>query len=168
MSIPVFGSTDMILMGILRRWFAAHPEIHIGTLFSKDMQPPIIIARRDPKSGAPGTTSDDANLRPTLVTISAITEGLEAENQGEQIMEAVHNALLTAVKEQWVIQGHGSISSIKNRSPYSRKSDWQSSTGIVQYASLPKEYVRMESVYLLMLRPPRPSTITNPYIPSAK
>lgn len=155
-------------MEIMRRYFVDHPEIHIGTLFSKDMKPPIIIARRDPKNGAPGTTKDEANLRPALVTISCITEGLEAEAKGEQIMEAIHHALLMAVREQWVVQGHGSISEIRNRSPYSRKSDWQSSTGIVQYASLPKEYVRMEAVYLLMLRPPRPSTITNPYIPLAK
>lgn len=161
--LPVFGDTDMLLMGIFRRYFRGQ-DIHIGTLFAEDMKPPILIARRDPKDSAPGVTDDEGHVRPIIVAISVITDGLEAEATASQLQEAVHHALMRAVREQWVVQGEGSIAKIANRSPYSRKSDWQSSTGVVQYASLPKEYARYESVYLLHLRPPRPSTIHNPFI----
>lgn len=165
--LPVFGSTDELILGILRRWFKDHPEIHIGSLFSTDMHPPFIIARRD-DSGTPGSSHDENHLRAVLVSISVVTEGLEAERDGEYLQEAIHHAIQTAVREQWVIPGHGSISRVKTRSPYARKSDWQSSTNLVQYASLPKEWVRMEAVWLFMLRPPRPGTNENPFISPAK
>lgn len=163
--LPVFGSTDLLLMGILRPFFEG-TGVHVGTLFAKDMVPPLVIARRDRKSGTTIAASrDEHGLRPVLVAVSTISAGLEAEASNEHLQEAVHHAIMMAVRNQTVIPGVGHIAAVQNSSPYSRASDRQSSTGAVQYAQLPKEWTRYEAIYRLMLRPLAVQSQTkNPYI----
>ena len=163
-TLPVFGSTDDLLLGIFHKFFEGQ-GVHIGTLWSEDLQPPIIMARRERRSGTiSNKSSDDRFLQPAIVAVNTITAGLDADEEGEELQEACRIALRQAQQTQLVIPDAGVISRIENSSPTSRVSDWATSTGVVQYASLPKTWVRYESIYRLLIRPPAQHSITNRFI----
>lgn len=161
---PVFGSMDELLLGIFRRFFEGQ-DIHLGTLFTEDLQPPIIIARRERRSGTVADSTEDHRfLMPAIFSVNTITAGVDADEIGEELQEACRLALIQAQQEQWVIPDAGVISTIENSTVATRVSDWATSTGVVQYASLPKHWVRYESIYRVLYRPPQQSTITNRFV----
>lgn len=163
-NIPVFGSVDEMVLGIFRRFFEGQ-DVHIGTLYSEDLKPPIIITRRERRSGTVMTkTADDRFLRPAIFSVQTITSGVDADEIGEELQEACHLAIRTAQQEQWVIPDAGVLSVVENSSTPSRVADWATSTGVVQYASLPKGWVRYEAIYRVLYRPPAQSTITNRFL----
>lgn len=165
--IPVFGSTDELLLAILQEFFEGQ-DIHIGTLFSEETTPPMIIARAERRSGTIGdAVNDDRYLHPVIISISTITDGVDADEMGEELQEACRIALRQAQLKQTVIPNGGSIARITNASLPVRVSDYATSTGIVQYASLPAGQVRYESVWRLILRSPPQSTITNRFLAPA-
>jgi hypothetical protein len=162
--IPVFGSTDELLLHLLQDFFEGQ-DIHIGTLFSEEIDPPMIIARADRRSGSIAQdVSDDRFLQPVIVSVSTITSGVDADEIGEELQEAVRVCLRQAQLKQTVVPNGGYISRITNATPPSRVSDYATSTGVVQYASLPSGWVRFESVWRLILRHPPQSTITNRFL----
>lgn len=162
--IPIFGSTDELLLSVFQEFFQGQ-EIHIGTLFSEDIQPPMIIARAERRSGTIGNVvSDDRYLHPVIISVSTITDGVDADEMGEELQEAVRIALRQAHLNQVVVPNGGSISQITNASMPVRVSDYATSTGIVQYAGLPAGQVRYESIWRLILRSPPQSTITNRFL----
>jgi hypothetical protein len=163
--IPVFGSVDDLLIALFKKFFEHHPEIHIGTLFSSALTPPVIIVRRERRSGQASVDStDDRYIQPAIVSINTITSGPDADQLGEQLQEACRIAIREAQQNQVVVPGCGYISAITNSVEPSRVSDWATSTGVVQYASLPKGWTRYESVYRLLLRPPSQTAVNNPYV----
>ena len=167
-NLPVFGATDDMLMAIFKRFFEGQ-DVHIGTLFTDSLRPPAIIARRNKSSGTVSMeTKDERFLQTALVNVSTITVGTDADEIGDELQEACRIALRTAQQEQWVIPDGGSIAVITNSSPAARVSDWATSNSTVQFASLPKGWVRMESIYRMLIRPPAQSTITNRFITPAQ
>jgi hypothetical protein len=165
-TIPVFGSVDDLLVALMRSFFAGH-NMHIGTVFSSGIEPPIIIVRRERRSGqASIDATDDRFIQSAIVSVNTITAGPDADALGEQLQEACRIAIREAQQNQTEFPGSGSISAITNSIEPSKVSDWATSTGVQQYASLPKGWTRYESVYRLLLRPPEQSLVTNPYIPS--
>ena len=164
-TIPVFGSVDDLMVALFRDFFTGQ-NIHIGTVFSSAIEPPIIIVRRERRSGqASIDSSDDRYIQSAIVSVNTITAGPDADMLGEQLQEAARIAIREAQQNQITVPGLGSISSITNSIEPSRVSDWATSTGVQQYASLPKGWTRYESVYRFLLRPPEQSLVTNPYIP---
>lgn len=162
--IPIFGSTDELLLKLLQDFFAGH-DIHIGTLYSEETSPPMIIARADRRSGAErGGLEDDRFLHPALVSISTITSGIDADEVGEELQEAIRICLRQAQMNQTVVPNGGSISRITNTSAPVRVSDYATSSSIVQYASLPTGHVRYESIWRILIRPPQQDTITNRFL----
>jgi hypothetical protein len=164
-TIPVFGSTDALLMAIFRSFFAGQ-DIQIGTLFVEDMRTPAIIARRERRSGnGEARNADDRFLEPAVVSINTMTSGLEAEADGAALQEMCRIALRQAQLEQKAYPGLGHIASIENSTSASRVSDWATSTGVVQYATLPKGVARFESVFRLLIRPPVTGSVNNRFRP---
>lgn len=164
-NFPIFGSVDDLTLGIFRRFFAGRDDVHIGTLFAVDIEPPMIIARRERKSGTLASkTPDERFVLPAVVSVNTIVDGVDADQLGDHLQEACRQALRKAQQEQWVIPDAGVINKIENSTGATRVNDWATSTGVVQYASLPKGWVRHESIYRLLIRPPDQSTITNPFI----
>lgn len=162
--IPIHGSMDELLLYLLQDFFKDQ-AIHIGTLFSEEINPPMIIARAERRSGGQAdAVHDDRFMRPALISVSTITAGVDADEMGEELQEAVRICLRQAQLEQTVIPNGGSIARITNSSLPSRVSDYATSTGIVQYASLPAGWVRYESVYRIIARPPALPTITNRFL----
>lgn len=163
--LPVFGSTNGLMMAIFREFFAGQ-DIDIGTLFTEGVNTPAIIARRERRSGnGERNSGDDRYLEPAVVSINTLTSGLEAEADGEALQEMCRVALRQAQLEQRVYPGFGHISKIENSTVASRVSDWATSTGIVQYATLPKGVVRYESVFRLLIRPPVSGSVNNRFRP---
>jgi hypothetical protein len=164
--IPVRGSTDELLLHILQQFFEGQ-DIHIGTLFSEEINPPMIIARAERRSGTiANVLADDRYLHPAVISVSTITSGVDADEVGEELQEAVRIALRQAQIEQITVPNGGTLNQIAAASLPVRVSDYATSTGIVQYASLPQGWVRYEAVYRLIIRPPSQSTITNRFLPS--
>jgi len=164
--IPIFGSTDELLLKLLQDFFQDQ-DIHIGTLFSEEIDPPMIIARADRRSGAiSGELADDRYVHPVIVSISTITSGVDADEIGEELQEAVRICLRQAQMNQTVVPNGGVINRITNTSAPVRVSDYATSSSIVQYASLPHGWVRFESTWRILIRPPAQSTITNRFLTS--
>lgn len=162
--IPVFGSTDELLLHILQEFFEGQ-GIHIGTLFSEEIRPPMIIARAERRSGTMGdVVNDDRFMHPVVVSVSTITDGVDADEMGEELQEACRIALRQAHLSQTVVPNGGSISVLTNASLPVRVSDYATSTSVVQYAGLPAGQVRYESVWRLILKNPPASTITNRFL----
>jgi hypothetical protein len=162
--VPIFGSTDELLLTLLQDFFEGQ-GIHIGTLYSEEIDPPMILARAERRSGGiADNVSDERFLHPVLVSISTITSGVDADQIAEELQEAVRICLRQAQINQTVIPNGGVINRIANSSSPSRVSDYATSTGIVQYQGLPTGWVRFESIWRLILRPPPKSTITNRFL----
>lgn len=164
---PYFGSVDELVRGILEGFFASQ-DIHIYTTYSENMDLPAIVARRDRRSGTLALASrDDRFMESAIVMISTITEGVDADEQGEELAEMCRYALRQAQQQQLSIPGCGSIAVMQVSTHPAKVSDWQTSTSVVQYASLPKGAVRYELIVRLLVRPPDQSTITNRFKPQS-
>lgn len=165
--IPIFGSVDELLLGVLRNALA-DDQVHIGTLYSEGLTPPIVIVRRDRRSGSLGLENDDDRfMQSAVVSVNTLTAGENADEDGEELHEACRIAIREAHLNQTVIPGCGHIAAVLNSITPARVSDWATSSGAVQYASLPKGWVRFESVYRLLIRPPDQSTVNNRFITPA-
>lgn len=163
-TIPIFGSADELLLGIFRPFFEGK-GVHIGTLFSSGLEPPIIIVRRERRSGTQSVdVGDDRFLQSAIVSVNTITSGVDADEMGEELQEACRIAIRQAVINQTVVPGAGHITRLENAIVPSRVSDWATSTGVVQYASLPKGWVRYEAVYRLILSPPEQALANNRFV----
>lgn len=168
---PDFGPIEDLMLGILRRWFA-DLGVHVATQFSEEMPVPAVIARGDLRSGLQAfhSSSDDRFTRAVPVSISVFSkgpagDGLDADKTAAQLGESVTLCMRTAFTEQWVIPRAGHITAIDLAAPFVRKTDWQTSTNVVQYASLPEALVRHEAIYRIMYRPPIEGS-GNPFLPS--
>ena len=163
-TIPIFGSADELMLGILRPFFEGK-DVHIGTLYASGLEPPVIIVRRERRSGAQAADiDDDRHTQAALVSVQTITAGVDADEVGEELQEACRIAIRQAVINQTVVPGAGHLTKIDNAILPSRVSDWATSTGVVQYSSLPKGWVRYESVYRLILSPPDQAKVNNRFV----
>lgn len=163
-TIPTFGSVDDLMVNIMKTFFEGHPDVHVGTLFASALEPPIVIVRRERRSGQASIDADDDRfIQSAIVSVNTITSGPDADQLGEQLQEACRIAIREAQQNQVTFPGCGHISAITNSVEPSRVSDWATSTGVVQYASLPKGWTRFESVYRLLVRPPL-DHVPNPYV----
>lgn len=163
---PAFGPIEDLVLQVFRRYFASVPEVTVYTEFSEDMQLPAIVARADRRSGITAfhTTTDDRFLKPSVIAVSTIAGGPNADEDASHLAEACRLALRRAQMEQWVIPKVGHISVVDNSTPATRVSDWATSTAVVQYASLPKGAARYEGIFRLLVRPPIGGT-NNPFLP---
>ena len=162
---PFFGSVDDLVRKIFEGFFAGQ-DVHIYTTFGENMQTPAIIARRDRRSGTLAlATKDDRFMESAIIMISTITDGPDADAQGEELAEMCRYALRQAQQMQLSIPGCGSIAVMQVSTHPAKVSDWQTSTSVVQYASLPKSAARYEIIVRLLVRPPNQETITNRFMP---
>jgi hypothetical protein len=162
---PHFGSVDELVREILTQFFAGQ-QVYIYTTFQENMQTPAIIARRDRKSGTLAlATRDDRFMQSAIVMVSTLTEGPDADEMGEELQEMCRYALRQAQQLQVSIPGCGSIAVLNESIHPSKVADWQTSSSVVQYASLPKNAARYETIFRLLVRPPDQTTVTNRFMP---
>lgn len=164
-NLPAFGSVERLALGIFEPFFEGM-GVGVSPLFEDGMALPVVVARNDPGSGsAPAYRADFRFLRPVLLSVDTITSGINADDDAAQLQEACRIALQEAWEQQIVVPGVGYISRFENSLMGSRKSDWATATGPVQYASLPRGAVRYETNYRLLLRPDQDqANVENPYV----
>jgi|GEM_PF-5277025 len=163
--LPYFGSIDELSRRIFEEYFVGM-DVHVYTTFSENMLTPAIVSRRDRRSGTLAlATRDDRFMQPAILMVSTVTEGVDADQEGEELQEACRYALRLAQQRQTSYPGCGHLAVIVASTHPAKVSDWQTSTTVVQYASLPKGAVRYESIFRLLVRPPAQSTITNRFKP---
>lgn len=170
---PTFGPIHRLGLGIIRDWFDGMEvdgrPITVGSRIPADLSDsmPFVMVRADRRSGAQTTRSDDERfLKASLLSIETFTVGLNAENDGYDIQESCRLALWNAWRNQVSVPGAGSVSQLVSSSEAALVSDYATSTGVVQYASLPKGAARTEAIFQLYVRPPAQSTVSNAFIPS--
>jgi hypothetical protein len=166
-NLPYYGSVDELVREVLTKFFQGQ-DVHVYTLFSENMQTPAVVARRERRSGTLALHSgDDRFMMSAIVAVTVITSGVDADEEGEELIEMCRYALRQAQQRQYSIPGCGSIAVLEESTHPSKVADWQTSTSVVQYASLPKNASRYESIYRLLVRPPAQDTITNRFKPQS-
>ena len=164
---PHFGSVDELLRVIFTQFFTGQ-QVYVYTTFQENMQTPCIIARRDRKSGTLAlATRDDRFMQSAIIMVSTITDGPDADEMGEELMEMCRYALRQAQQMQVSVPGCGSIAVFEESIHSSKVSDWQTSSSVVQYASLAKNAARYEIAGRILVRPPAQDTITNRFKPQS-
>lgn len=162
---PYFGSVDELCRKIFEDFFEGQ-NVHVYSTYSENMQTPAVVARRERRSGTLALHSkDDRFMQPAIIMVSTFTAGVDADEENEELQEMCRYALRQAQQRQKYVPGCGHIAVLEASTHPAKVSDWQTSTSVVQYASLPKGAVRYESIFRLLVRPPAQSTITNRFKP---
>lgn len=165
MLLPNFGPVEDLLLNILRDYFSG-TDITVASVFREGMTLPAIVARQDKKSGTSNIyASDPRFFRVALVSVDVVCEGPDADQDASLLHEAVKDALVNAWFSQLIVEGVGYIAKIENIGTPSRSADWATSTGVVQYASLPQGAVRFDNTFRLFIRPDQDQTRAREFNP---
>lgn len=139
-----------MLLAILRRGL---PDVPIVSLIANNPPPHFVLIRR--LSGLGSWNGDPRFTDEGRFFVHTFTQDPDGDYKGAVLSEAVRVVLRTAWLEHWKFPGLGSVIEIQMRSEPSRKTDWATSSGPVQYADLPTGYWRYESVYSINIRKPQ-------------
>lgn len=125
-------------------------DIPVQSLIADDQKFPMVLARR---SGDWGEWKGDSRfLDSGQLSIHVFIDGIEADSDGAILSEAVRVVLRDCVN--LVVPGKGHITKVRMQQAPTRKPDWATAVGPVQYADLPTGVVRFETVYQLEIRKP--------------
>lgn len=139
-----------ILLAILREGL---PDVPVYSLIPEEAPPAFVLARR-----LHGMGSWDGDPRFTdsgRFFVHTFTSDPDGDEKGALLSEAVRVVLRNAWLAHKNLPGLGSIISIKMLSEPSRKTDWATASGPVQFADLPTGFWRYESTYDIKIRKPR-------------
>ena len=89
------------------------------------------------------------------ISFQTFTRDPNGEQAGAVLQDAIRTVLWDAWRTGWHHPRWGSIARIGWTDAPSRKTDWATSTGPVQYADLPTGVWRFEAQYQFLVRPPR-------------
>lgn len=138
---------------ILRAMFErGMPEIRFETYLPERMTYPIVTGGRFLPGGA--WSGDPRFIDSGPIKINVFTEGPDADIEAFLISEAIRVMFLEASLERWNFPGKGSIVSIDMQSEPTDSDDWATSAGIVQFADLPEQVTRFETVFRMTIRRP--------------
>lgn len=126
------------------------PDILWADETEQSSPPPFGIVRRDSFVGV--GDGDHRFIARAYCAIHTFTEGPDADIDNSRLQEAVKLTLLNAGYRQPKIRDWGYVASVRLVEPYRKRSDWQNSEGPVQYADLPNDYTRYESVWEVKIR----------------
>lgn len=136
-----------VVLDILREKI---PQIFWADETEQSVPPPFGIVRRDTYIGT--SEKDHRFISRAYCAIHTFTEGVDADIDNSRLQEAVKLTLLGAGYRQPKVRDWGYVSSVRLVEPYVKRSDWQNSEGPVQYADLPNDYTRFESVWEVKIR----------------
>lgn len=139
-----------ILLAILRRGL---PDVPIVSLIAENPPPFFVLVRR--LSGVGDWDGDPRFTDSGRFFVHTITQDPDGDYKGAILSEAVRVVLRTAWLEHWTFPDLGSVIEIQMHSEPTRKTDWATSAGPVQYADLPTGFWRYESTYSIQIRKPR-------------
>lgn len=162
MRLPEFGAVEDLIQGVLLRYFRG--TIPVKTMYDGTGPTPMIVSRAQRRAGVFTGMGQSKYNRRRVLEIEAFTSGLEADADGAYLLEACEHALILARDEQWVVPGVGYLQAFQIMSPATRVADWATATSVVQYASLPKGWVRHEMIVRVRYGPDVGRASGNPFI----
>jgi hypothetical protein len=139
-----------MLLAILRQGL---PDIPIVSLIPEVPPPHFILTRR--LSGMSDWSGDPRFTDTGRFFVHTYTQDPDGDWKGAVLSEAVRVVMRKAWLEHWNFPDFGSVIEIQMLSEPTRKTDWATSAGPVQYADLPTGYWRYESTYKIQIRKPR-------------
>lgn len=137
-----------LVLAVLRKRITSVPVQ--SQIYDDQTFPAIVIHRGDMIGewwGGDPRFIDNARL-----DVFCFVEGVNADEDGALLSEAVRNALRNSINE--VVPGLGYLTQVTMTSPPRNAADWDTATGPVQYADLPNEVVRYSTTYALSIRKP--------------
>lgn len=137
-----------LVLALLRKRITSVPVQ--SQIYDDQTFPAIVIHRGDMIGewwGGDPRFIDNARL-----DVFCFVEGVNADEDGALLSEAVRNALRNSINE--VVPGLGYLTQVTMTSPPRNAADWDTATGPVQYADLPTEVVRYSTTYALSVRKP--------------
>ncbi|WP_394615884.1 hypothetical protein JNUCC0626_40140 [Lentzea sp. JNUCC 0626] len=129
------------------------PDVPIVSLIADDAPGLFILVRRLPALG--NWKGDPRFTDWGRFSVNVFAQDPDGDEKSALVSEAVRVVMRNAWLAHASYPALGSIISIKMRGEPSRKPDWATSTGPVQYADLPTGMWRYESTYDLKIRKPR-------------
>jgi hypothetical protein len=157
--IAEFSPVEDVILPIVRDRL---PGLRVQSLIDFQQEFPAVVIRRSAQ-GLAADIGDPRFVDSALIAVSVFVEGVNGDEEGAVLSEAVRVILREAKELQTVVPGLGHICYFDQRTPPKRTPDWATSVGPVQYADLPTGITRYEATYQLGIRRPfsRPITTTN-------
>ena len=143
-----FFPYEDILAAMFQRAF---PELRFETYVPEVLTYPLITGARFTQGGWSG---DPRFIDSGPVRINVFCAGPDADVEAFLISEAIRVMMLEASLERWNFPGLGSIVNITMSTEPADVNDWATATGVVQFADLPENVIRFETVYQMTIRRP--------------
>lgn len=129
------------------------PDVAIVSLIAEAPPEYFVLVRR--MAGMGIWRGDERFTDSGRIAVHVFTSDPDGDEKGALLSEAVRVVFRNASRSNWRDPDLGSVIRIKMVSEPSRKTDWASATGPVQYADLPTGKWRYESAYEIRTRKPR-------------
>lgn len=142
-----FSPVEDILLAIIRE---SIPEVPVYSLIPDDAPPMFILVRRMPGLGR--WDGDPRFVDSGRFYVHTFTTDPDGDEKGALLSEAVRVVLRNAWLEHKGVPGRGYVISINMQSEPSRRSDWATASGPVQFADLPTGMWRYEATYDILVR----------------
>lgn len=146
-----FAPVEDVVLPILR---AALPDVRIYSLIPEDTTLiPYLVVRVAPTERF--WTGDDRFVDWATIFVHAFADDPDGDRKAALLSEAARVALRDAWLNQ-VVTEHGSICAFRTMTRPTRRADWTTATGPVQYADLLTDTHRYEGLYAIQIRRPVP------------
>lgn len=160
LALVEFSPVEDVILPILRRRI---PSVTFQTLIEDEERFPFVLVRRAPSLG--GFDGDERFVDVANLVVHTYTDGLNADEDGALLSEAVRVALRDAGRRNEGAPGRGYLTRTVLTSTPRRVTDWATATGPVQYADLPTGVWRYETTYEVEVRRPRSPIFPLPTTP---
>jgi hypothetical protein len=145
-----FSPIEDVVLAVLRDHL---PDVPCVSLISGDSPPTFLMVRRVNALGV--WRGDPRFVDSARFAIHAYTSDPDGDEKGAVLSEAVRVALHRAWKARKVYPNIGSINKLRVITEPTRKTDWATASGPVQFADLPTGVWRYEATYQMEIRKPR-------------
>ncbi|WP_159795648.1 hypothetical protein [Puerhibacterium puerhi] len=143
-----FSPVEDVILPIVRRRL---PGARIYSEIPEPRMFPFAVIRVAPTNQF--WTGDMRFIDWASIFVHVFTEDPDGDRKASLFSDAIRVALFRAFREQDSTE-HGSLSALRMTNRPTRKSDWATSQGPVQYADLPTSVTRYESLYTIKIRRP--------------
>ena len=155
--IPIFTPVEDLLLAVFRPLEDAIPGLTVVTRIpeAESLTTPFVLVRGDVADWTSDSFAgnDTRFIRRAIAEIQTFTTDPDGETKGGLLSEIARQRLWAVKRSQTVFPGLGHITSVRTNSPAHAVSDWATSTGVVQYANIPKGVHRFEAKYGIGYRP---------------
>lgn len=153
---PFFNPPEDFLLALLRPLEDEIPGLTVSSIIADDLKVPYLLCRSDTGAwdGDNNTAGRDRRfMRRFTADIQTWLEGPDADQRSAWLQEIVYLYLRTAWSRQVIVPGMGHISHLGVSTYAHEVPDWATSTGVNQYAQLPKGTMRYQAKYRVYVRP---------------